>query len=473
MTTQKLRKKPIATARTQGASTAPVAPTMPIKLPAQVVTIEKLVQGGAGLARHEGRAMFVKGAIPGETVEVAIAATKKQYQEATVVRVLEASPDRVAPTCPVYGICGGCQLQHLRYDAQVRLKRDTFLETLTRVGKVDLPNPAEIPSVIPSPQEYGSRAVVRFAVVREGEGLAIGFHREGSTKVVQVTDCPVLPDSLRAVVKKISSRLATLTKPSCRLASIELRVSTSTHEVLAIVQTDAKAKRQAEVVLSLFRGLPGLVGTVVYGAAEARGTRWTEGQEWLAERLDDMLIRISERSFLQSNWAVNKRLSEAVTQWAVPTLGLRVLELYAGIGTLGLPLAKRGALVTLVEGNPTALADARRAAEGNHIGRCRFRPVAAEAFMPTATAGEYDLVVLDPPRTGLTREVLDGVMALAAPRLLYVSCDPATLARDLARLCASGPGAYRIARLTTFDMFPQTAHLEALVELHRVGDVPR
>ncbi len=424
-----------------------------------IVTIEKLVQGGYGLARQEGRTIFVRGSIPGETVEIVPGQAHKQYQEATVGRVVAPSPDRVAPACAVYGRCGGCQLQHVRYDAQVALKREAFLETLTRVGKLELP---EMPPVIPSPTAYGSRSVVRFGVVRQSEGLALGFHAEGSAKLVPVTDCPVLPDSLRRVVTALSERLATLTKPPCRLTAIELRGSTATGEGLLILQTDARAKRQAEALFSWGRDLPGVVGSVVYGAAEVRGSRWAQGQEWIAERLDDMLIRISDRSFLQSNWAVNKRLSETVTEWAAPAPGLRVLELYAGIGTLGLPLAKRGALVTLVEGNSTALADARRTANGNHIGRCRFRPEPAEGFLLKATPGDYDLVVLDPPRTGLSREALDGLKTLAAPRVLYVSCDPATLARDVARMAAGG---YALSRLQAFDMFPQTAHLEALVEL--------
>lgn len=426
----------------------------------QIVTIEKLVQGGYGLARQDGRTIFVRGALPGETVEIVGGKTYKQFQEATVSKVVQPSPERVTPPCSVYGRCGGCQLQHVRYEAQVGLKREMLIETLARVGKIDVP---AVPAVVPSPQAYGSRSVVRFAVLRQGEGLALGFHQEGSAKLVPVVECPVLPDGLRKVVAELAERLAKPAKPPCRIESVELRASTTFSEVLVVFQTDARAKRQAESLFAITHALPGLVGCIVLGSPEVRGSRWAQGQDWLAERLDDMVIRISDRSFLQSNWAVTRMLSQTVTEWAAPVAGMRVLELYAGIGTLGLPLAKRGALVTLVEGNAVALADARRAANGNHIGRCRFRPIQAEAFLAEAQGGEYDLVLADPPRTGLSREALDGLVSLAAPRVLYVSCDPATLARDLSRLCAGG---YRVARLQAFDMFPQTAHLEALVELH-------
>ena len=153
-----------------------------------------------------------------------------------------------------------------------------------------------------------------------------------------------------------------------------------------------------------------------------------------------------------------------MSDWVAPTAGLRVLELFAGIGTLGLPLARAGALVTEAEANAYALADARHAAKTNHVGRSRFRSLRAEAMLQATQAEEYDVVIVDPPRTGVSRECLQELLRLQVGRVLYLSCDPATLARDLSRLCDGG---YRIARLQPFDMFPQTSHLETLVELVR------
>ncbi|GKS57631.1 putative RNA methyltransferase [Nitrospira sp.] len=426
-----------------------------------IVEIEKLVQGGYGLARQDGRTIFVRGAIPGETVEVVIGQTHKHYQEAVMKRVVETSSDRVSAPCPVYGECGGCQLQHIGYDAQLRLKREMLLETLARVGKVALP---EISPIIPSTQIYGSRSVVRFGVLKQGTGLALGFHRESSHALVPVTDCLVLPDILRNIVTGLSKRLANVSKPPCRIESIEIRLSSTFGQAVLSLRSQARSKRQAEILFGLCAKIPGVVGCIVMGTAAVRNARWVHGQEWIAERLDDMVVRISDQSFLQSNWPVNRALSDLLIEWVAPAAGLRVLELYAGVGTLGLPLAKRGAFVTFVEGNRVALADARRAANGNHVGRCRFRPVAAETFLVTATPGEYDVVLVDPPRTGLRQEVLSGVLQLEAPRIVYVSCDPATLARDVARLASSG---YRVTRVQAFDMFPQTSHLETVTELQR------
>jgi 23S rRNA (uracil1939-C5)-methyltransferase len=425
------------------------------------VEIEKLVQGGYGLARFDGRTLFVREAVPGEQVEVRLGRAHGQYQEARVQRVMKASPDRVAPPCEVYGRCGGCQLQHLSYESELHWKKEILLETLMRVGKLELPS---MPAVTPSPSEYGSRGVVRFGLLSQGSGFALGLHQEGSAKLVAVTDCLLLPAVLRELVSLLQARLTAMTSPGCLVHSIELRTSSTFDQTVMIVRTDAAHQRAIGRLTALAQGLPGLVGLVVLGERAGREERWVERQDWIAERLDDMLFRIGDRSFMQSNWAVTKSLVRTVIEWVEPKVGLRVLELFAGVGALGLPLAKRGALVTLVESNPWASADARRTAKGNHIGRCRFRVAPVERFLTTGEPMDYDVIVLDPPRTGLSRDCLQGLLRANAARLFYVSCDPPTLARDLRRLLDGG---YRILRLQAFDMFPRTAHLETLVELQR------
>jgi 23S rRNA (uracil-5-)-methyltransferase RumA len=211
----------------------------------------------------------------------------------------------------------------------------------------------------------------------------------------------------------------------------------------------------------LFQDLPDIVGQVV---TTKTGARWVFGQDWIADRLDDLIFRISDRSFMQANWRLTNTLVRTVAEWIEPSAGPRVLELYAGIGTIGLPLARRGALVTEVEANQYALADCRQAAKINHIGRSRFRHLLAEATLKGTADGEYDVILVDPPRVGLSPECVQELVRLEADRLLYLSCDAPTLARDLSRLCAGG---YKVRRLQPFDMFPQTAHLETLVELVR------
>ncbi|MGH7166289.1 MAG: 23S rRNA (uracil(1939)-C(5))-methyltransferase RlmD [Nitrospiraceae bacterium] len=447
------------------------------------VTIEKLVQGGRGLARHDSQVLFVRGAIPAETVSITGGAHHRGFQDAAVSGVLVASPDRVTPPCQVYEVCGGCQLQHIRYEAQLTYKRDILKETLMRVGKVTVDS---LPPVIASPEPYGYRSTVRFVVFRQGTGFAFGFHREGTNKPVAANGCLLVPEPTREVVTRLSERLASQTKLPLQLETVELRRSVAFGSTLVTYRTGPADRQRAHRLFELFQDIPGVVGQVVTtsegkrqkvrgksgsaGRADGgeqpvfRRQRWVQGQDWIADRLDDLIFRISDRSFMQANWPLNGTLSKTVTEWVGPSEGRRVLELYAGIGTLGLPLARRGALVTEVEANPYALADARHAAKVNHIGRCRFRPVRAEAMLQATQAGEYEVVIVDPPRTGLSQDCVKELLRIGAERLLYLSCDAPTLARDLGRLCGGG---YRITRVQPFDMFPQTAHLETLVELVR------
>lgn len=427
------------------------------------VTIEKLVQGGRGLAHHGSEVVFVRGAIPAETVSVSGGSHRRGVQEATVTGVLVASPDRVPPPCPVYEVCGGCQFQHIRYEAQLVQKEEILKETLLRVGKVAVETLAP---VIASPNSYGYRSSVRFVVFREKGTFTVGFYREGTNEPVAAAGCLLVPEPIRELVAGVSARLADQPRLPVHVEALEIRRSLAFGSTLLVHRTGPASLKGAEALFNLYEDLPSVVGQVV--VARHRG-RWVRGQDWIADRLEDLIFRISDRSFMPANWPVNETLSHTVSDWACASSrtdgqGLRVLELYAGIGTLGLPLARRGALVTEVEANSHALADARHAAKANHIGRCRFRPLRAEAMLEATQAGEYDVVLMDTPRTGLSREGLNELLRLQVERLLYLSCDPATLARDLGRLCGGG---YRITRIQPFDMCPQTAHLETLVELAR------
>jgi len=317
------------------------------------------------------------------------------------------------------------------------------------------------PAIVPSPNPYGYRSSVRFVVFRSKSGFALGFHEEGSHAPIAAAACLLVPDAMRKVIGEVQERLARHGKLPVQVESLEVRRSLAFGSTLLSWRTGPAMRSQADKLFALCHEVPDVVGQVV--TAENRG-RWVAGQDWIADRMDDLLFRITDGSFMQANWPLTDTLARTLGEWVSPSSGMRVLELYAGIGLLGLPLARRGALVTEVEVNRWALADARHAAKTNHIGRCRFRHQKAEACLEMTESGEYDAVLMEPPRTGLSPESLMGLLAINAPRLFYLSCDPATLARDLGKLCAGG---YRLVRLQAFDMFPQTSHIETLVELAR------
>ncbi|MEK7293437.1 MAG: hypothetical protein AAB049_00550, partial [Nitrospirota bacterium] len=276
------------------------------------ITIEKLVQGGRGLARQEGQVLLVRGVIPGETVSFASGAKRKGVQEATVREILKPSPDRIAALCPVYEVCGGCQLQHVRYDAQLGYKREILAETLTRVGKLQV----EVPSVVPSPNPYGYRSSVRFVVFRSKPGFTLGFHEEGSHAPVAAAGCLLVPEAMRKVIADVQERLARYGKLPVQVDSLEVRRSTAFGSTLLSWRTGPAMRSQAEKLFALFQDVPNVVGQVV--TAENRG-RWVAGQDWIADRLDDLLFRITDGTFVQANWSLTETLARTLVEWVAPS----------------------------------------------------------------------------------------------------------------------------------------------------------
>jgi len=441
--------------------------------------IEKLVQGGRGLARHASRVLFVAGVLPGETVRVQPGRIKNGYGEARLLDVVQPSPDRVAAPCPVYGRCGGCQLQHASATAQLDLKRAILTETLARIGGL---SDISVPPVIASPEVYGYRSRARFVVVSTGGengALSLAYFEAGSHRPVPITHCPLLAPRLNEVVAFLNRLLGLSRAMASHLQEISLGLSAMEGKIVLQYMADRCTRGQADAWFEQVRaGLSGVQGQVqgqvMVAGRGPQQRRWVEGETTLTEQVGPLRLQGSDRSFAQANWKLNETLVETVTAWALrgkADAPRRVLELYAGIGNFGLAIARAGAreggaeggvLVTLVEGNKSALRDARENARVNHSGRCRFRSSSAEAFLAGTALGDYDLVLMDPPRTGLSKDVLAGLAQLKAGRMLYLSCDPPTLARDLKALQSAG---YRVTQLQAFDMFPQTMHIETLVEV--------
>ena len=429
-----------------------------------LVQIDKLVHGGKGLAHDGSLAVFVEGVLPGESVRIQLERVKKGYAEGRLLEVVTPSPHRTDAPCPVYGQCGGCQLQHASPTAQLELKRSILTETLVRLGGLTA---VDVPPFIASPEVYGYRHRARLAVVTpKGKAASLAYHEEGSHRLVPIAACPLLAPRLNEVIAHLNRALAGSGALATVLQEVRLALSVTTGELMIQYEAERCTRRQAEGWFERVRtGLAGLKGQVLIAGRGLHQRRWVDGETALTEQVAGLRLRCSDRSFVQANWRLNETLVETVTDWTLTgqdRAPLRVLELYAGIGNFGLPLARGGALVTLVEANPTALADARYNARVNHVGRCRFRQGPAEAILDASMPDEYDLVLMDPPRTGLSKEALAGLLRLRPHRLVYLSCDPPTLARDLRAMREAG---YRVTRLQGFDMFPQTMHIETLVEL--------
>lgn len=433
------------------------------------VTIEKLIDGGSGLARIDGQIIFIPGVCPGEQVRARVTAAKSGYVEAALEQVMTPSADRVAPPCPVASRCGGCQWQHLDYPAQLRAKIAILREDLQRIGKLTDP-PLLAPIGAPNPYHYRTRIQIKLDCT--GHDPVIGFYAAQSRRIVPVPweeGCLVAAPPLN---RAITALRAILGDPTTRMESLNeahLHLAQGTGELQIRYEADGEPKRRVEAFLTIAeKNVPGLVSQIYY---DRSGHRRVWGRDWITDTIrsnsGDRPFRISDRSFAQVNWEQQTALIDTVTAFASLTGRESVLELYCGSGNFGLFLASSAKSLQGYDENKTAIGDARDSALKQGITNSRFtaRPV-EEAVEALARGSErWELLVADPPRDGMGRRVIEAVMALKPPKIVYISCVPATLARDLKQLSIGGGGGYRVERIQPVDLFPQTPYLETVTEL--------
>jgi 23S rRNA (uracil1939-C5)-methyltransferase len=420
-----------------------------------------------GLARWNSQVVFCGDAIPGETVLVEIVARRRGVHYGKILDVQQPAPARIVPVCPLVGRCGGCQLQHLRYEEQLRQKQIILQDALSRIGKL---SGLSIAPVIPSPQPYGYRQVVRMGIGEGRDGWFLGFFESGSRNLFPVETCFLVSEDFRQTIGQLAKRLQMIAPQPQLLVNVEIRWSALEKKYVLIFHGNSTDEKEVARVFDATADLPDVHGWVydpVDPSEPSRGRGFTEGAfvrgvDHLWETFGRLRLKIGFRSFMQANWPLFEVMGQTVQEWTGQISGKGILELYAGTGALGMSLAQAGARVTGVEVNRYAVQDARQSIQSNRIKGCRMRAVSVESYLSTVQCGEYDVILLDPPRTGLRPKVLEQLGVLRVPRLLYLSCDPPSLSRDVKALCAQG---YTIHRLQPFDMFPQTAHLETLVEL--------
>lgn len=414
------------------------------------VRLHGMAYGGAAVARLEdGTAVFVHGGLAGELVEVDIVERKKSFARARLVEVLEPSTARTSPPCPHFlEGCGGCQWQHAAYEQQVAYKQAILADQLQRMGGIAGP-PLLDPIASPRPFGYRNAAEVHL------DGQALGFHREGSHQLVDVQHCPLVEESIDAALgalRKARSRLE-------GISSIILRNGTDALGVAFISTDDPRAFKllagELGPALEAAAGKPVRIAGVRAGSDRMRGLH---GEPWVHLYLAGKRFRVSALSFFQINSDVAESLARQVAAQVNP--GDRVLDLFSGVGTFALLAADQAGEVVGVEAHAAAMADA--AANAAEAGAENARFVHGDVAAVTELATEpCDLAILDPPRAGCPRKILD---VLAAARIVYVSCDPSTLARDLKVLLARG---FKLASVQVMDMFPQTYHIESLSLLTR------
>ena len=432
----------------------------------KLVQIEKPIYGGAFLTHSEGKAVFVPLALPGEQARVRIVESKRGYATAEVEEIVGAAGERVAPACRHFGVCGGCSYQHAGYATQLAFKKAILQETLER-GGVRAPEEISVLAAVTEAQAWGYRNRIRLALDADGNP---GYRGRRSHAVIAVAECPIAAPLLVRAAQNFAAVARALPLP-LRAMEISLFCDASESALLASVSTagDAKGRGNSfdEFARAVAEQVSALKGIEFVAEEQSGGRRSVPAQRTVAQwgepglnyRAAGFDYRVDHGAFFQVNrWLVDGLVEEVTAG----KKGALAWDLFAGVGLFARKLTESFARVVAVESAPPAIAALKENLRGTSgSGVCTS---ALEFLQRRNKAERPDLVVVDPPRTGLDAEITKLLAEVGAPELTYVSCDPATLARDLRALLGSG---YAIQSMTLADLFPQTFHLETVVHLRR------
>ncbi|HEY7973878.1 MAG TPA: class I SAM-dependent RNA methyltransferase [Ktedonobacterales bacterium] len=460
--------------------------------PGDVIELElnDLAYGGDAVGRHEGRAVFVPGGLPGELVRAQLQRERSNYARATLIDIVRPSPDRVAPRYPALSESGGFQWQHLAYPAQLEWKSRIVRQLLMRIGKFTEPHTLPTLGMPTSADPWRYRTVAQFSVASDG---AIGFRRMESHDVLDMPDCPIVHPQLdllyqatrawmrqrwgaraAAYTERFTLRVAVGAPGEQASGPLSLAGShTYRHGPSGLLTIEARPGASFNddggpdaVASELLEALPSLAGVVILGLPGGRG-RVIAGQDFVHERVLNRVFRISAGSFFQVNPTQTPILIEQALTALQPRPGDTVLDGYSGAGLFSLFLAERVAHVRAIESQPSAVADARASALLNGVTNVLPLEGLLERTvgMMRRQREHIDLALIDPPRSGCLPRALIELAALAPRAIVYVSCDPSTLARDLRIICDNG---YRLTSVQPVDMFPFTAHIECVATCERI-----
>lgn len=438
--------------------------------------IDRMSYGGRGVGRVDGFVVFVADAAPGDLLRARLVKVKKAYAEAEPVRVDEPSPHRVTPRCPHFGPCGGCLWQHLDYGAQLRAKETILAESLRHLGGL---GDVAVEPIIPSDEPWYYRNKMEFSFQPEGR---LGLHRRGRwDEIVDLHTCYLQSPRTAEILNEVRAfiREAGLTCYDPRthqglLRHLVIREGRNTGDLLLAVVTSSGDFPQASALAArLAQAHPEITGFLwavnpSHGdAVEVHGLHVLRGRPYIHERLRELTFRLGLQTFFQTNTAQAERMIDLVRRYAFAAGSDHVLDLYSGVGTFALALARDTAQVTGLEVTPASIEAARENAALNGISNATFLAADARRFDRALDAGRRpDVVVLDPPRAGAGAAVMRAVGRTGARRVVYISCNPTTLAPDLRELLAHG---YALRAVQPIDLFPQTYHIECVVALERTA----
>ncbi len=423
------------------------------------LTIEKMAYGGWGMGRVAGKIIFVPYTIPGERVIAEIGREKKNYAEAFLREIKEVSPLRQKAFCNLFGQCGGCHYQHLAYKEQLRIKEHMLKEFLTPLLAKD--SQCKIFSLFPSPEEFGYRLRAQLKGAGKGEKHVLGFYERKSHQIVEIKECPLLHPLANLILQRVREGI----EKDKGLIIKNLEVHVSPEEGRGIVCLQGEDKNLEMFASRLLGHVSELKGIIVKGKKDyTRGETTLEYQWPGAPGRKKVFGQVSYDSFMQANASVNRELIKKVLEWAELEGKERVLDLFCGLGNFTLPLGQIVQEVWGIDINTSAITMARQNATKNGLKNCHFILGLAEEELAKLKKKieRIDVVVLDPPRAGAGKKLLKLVVELQPKRIIYVSCEPPTLVRDLKLFFSWG---YELQKIQALDMFPQTYHFEVIASL--------
>lgn len=442
------------------------------------VTIEDLSSDGLGVGHSDGMAFFIKDTVIGDEVEAKIMKMKKTYGYARMTKLLVPSPDRIEARCPVARQCGGCQIQSMSYPAQLRFKENKVRNNLMRIGKFENP-PMEPIIGMDTPFRYRNKAQFPIGYSRDGRRIA-GFYAGRTHAIIECEDCLLGARVNQEILETVLSHMEQFQIEPYEeqtgkglLRHVMTRVGHSTGEIMVCLVVNGTKLPHEEALIAALTGIPGMASITLNTNTEktnvimGRKQRLLWGRPYIEDTIGAVRFRISPLSFFQVNPLQTEKLYGKALEYAGLTGEETVWDLYCGIGTISLFLAQRAKKVCGVEIVPAAIEDARKNAALNGFTNAEFFVGKAEEVLPEKYKTEgitADVIVVDPPRKGCEESVLTTMIQMQPKRIVYVSCDSATLARDLKYLCENG---YTLQKYCPVDMFGNSVHVETVVLLSK------
>ena len=443
------------------------------------LNIEAINHQGQGVGRFKGMAVFVSAVVPGETVIARVTELKKSYALAQRVEILAASENRVQPRCQLFNTCGGSHLQHIEYGLQLELKRTLVEDSLKRIGKL---TGVIVQPTIGMPDPWGYRNKATFQVNLADDKIKLGFFEEGSHDLVPAAQCLLLDRQIRDVANIVEGLLEKYRIPvydwqtgSGLIRHVVIRKSWHSQKIMVVLVTSPEKSQELAALAREIRLLDPAIVSVVHNVNPGRGrqvfgsaSQVLDGQNYITDQISELNFNISPTSFFQVNSLQTEVLYDKALEYAALIGTETVLDVYCGIGTISLFLAQKAGRVYGFEVSAEAVEDAAANARANHIANVEFIAGKAEERLPRLVSqGVHpDVVVVDPPRQGIEKRALQAIADMAPIRIVYISCDPGTMARDVSFLSNGG---YKVEAVQPVDMFPQTSHVESIVLMTNSG----